>query len=186
MISNVGLQSPLFIVVTGLPGSGKTTLGRSLAQALAVPLLDKDQVLEALFDSLGVGDEDWRARMSRAADRILATVARQFAGGVIVSWWRHPRSESSSGTGTAWLATLPGKVVEVHCHCPAELAAQRFFSRRRHPGHLDEVRSRPDELARFRMAAALGALQVGPVIACNTALPHDLPSVIRALEEHAR
>ena len=41
-----------YVIVTGLPASGKSTLGRAVAAALGLPMLDKDDILEALFDSL--------------------------------------------------------------------------------------------------------------------------------------
>ena len=43
----------LLVVVSGLPASGKTTVGRVLSEGLSLPLIDKDAILEALFDSLG-------------------------------------------------------------------------------------------------------------------------------------
>jgi hypothetical protein len=49
-----------FVVVSGLPGSGKTTLGRRLARALGLPLIDKDDILERLFETKGIGDTAWR------------------------------------------------------------------------------------------------------------------------------
>ena len=41
-----------FVVVSGLPASGKSTLSRRLATALSLPMLDKDDILEGLFESL--------------------------------------------------------------------------------------------------------------------------------------
>lgn len=176
----------LFVVVTGLPGSGKTTVARLVAEALSLPLFDKDHVLESLFDSLGVGDESWRARVSREADQILMSLVKQAAGAVVVSWWKHPLSKLASGTETGWLSSLPGKTVELHCQCPPELAVERFFNRNRHTGHLDELKSRSDELVKFKHASALGPLQVGPVIVCNSEVPHDLESILDRINEHAR
>jgi dephospho-CoA kinase len=49
----------LFVVVSGLPGSGKTTLGRRLAPALDLPLIDKDDILNRLFESKGIGTWTW-------------------------------------------------------------------------------------------------------------------------------
>lgn len=61
---------PSFIVMSGLPASGKTSLDTAIAAALGVPHLDKDAFLEALFD--GVHDARFtlalRARLSREAD----------------------------------------------------------------------------------------------------------------------
>jgi adenylate kinase family enzyme len=39
----------IFIIVTGLPASGKTTLAKELARRLLVPHMDKDTFLENLF-----------------------------------------------------------------------------------------------------------------------------------------
>ena len=41
------------VVVSGLPVSGKSTVAAILNDALSLPLLDKDSILEALFDTLG-------------------------------------------------------------------------------------------------------------------------------------
>ena len=38
--------APLTIVLVGLPGSGKSTVGRQLARRLAVPFIDSDHVIE--------------------------------------------------------------------------------------------------------------------------------------------
>ena len=79
----------LVVVVSGLPGSGKTTLARPLARVLGLPLLDKDDVLESLFDSLGCSTPQERQRLSRAADVVLLRVAADApvnvaAGGSVV------------------------------------------------------------------------------------------------------
>ena len=55
--------APVFIVVSGLPGGGKSTVGAALAAARRLPLLDKDLILEQMFDTLGVGDAAHRSRL---------------------------------------------------------------------------------------------------------------------------
>src|SRR5690349_22393578 len=106
-----------YLILTGLPASGKSTLGRAVAAALGLPMLDKDDILEALFDSLGVGDAEWRRRLSRAADEVLRRQALASHGAVLASWWRHPASGEESGTPCEWLRSLPGALVELHCVC---------------------------------------------------------------------
>lgn len=44
----------LVVLVNGLPGSGKTTLAKALADTLGLPLFSKDRVKETLADMLGV------------------------------------------------------------------------------------------------------------------------------------
>jgi hypothetical protein len=53
-----------FIVVSGAPGSGKTAVGVAPAAALDLLLLDKDDILEALFDAFGDADVGARQRLS--------------------------------------------------------------------------------------------------------------------------
>ena len=157
-----------FVAVSGLPASGKTTLGRALASALALPFIDKDAILEALFEREGMGDTAWRQRLSQAADAAFAQQAEASGGAVLASWWRHPLSNLATGTPTDWLRRLPAGLVEVHCQCSAVSAADRFMARVRHPGHLDGRWSRGDLLARFEQQAAFGALGVAPVVRVDT------------------
>ena len=172
------MTAPRLVVVSGLPASGKSTVARTLAGALGLPLLDKDVFLEALFASDGIGDAAWRRSLSQRAD---AAFARQAAsavatgGAVLASWWRHRLSPVASGTSTGWLAPWHGSIVEVHCRCPAAVAVQCFMSRHRHAGHLDGRWSQAELLASFEVQAALGALGVGPVVTAETdaLLPGD-------------
>src|SRR5438105_13412545 len=95
-----------YIIVSGVPASGKSTIGRCVAEALGLEMLDKDQILEAMFDDEGVGDGEWRTRLSRAADDVLKEKAFQSNGAVITSWWRYPASDLDSGTSVEWIASL--------------------------------------------------------------------------------
>jgi glucokinase len=167
-----------FIVVSGLPSSGKSTLAQQLARALDLPVLDKDHILERLFASKGVGDGEWRCNLSRESDLVLQAGAAASGGAVLVSHWHLPGMPPNSGTPTAWISQLPGKVVNVHCKCPAELSASRFAHRKRHPGHLDHQRSEPEILASIRKVASFGMLDLGPRIEVDTSQAPDLAVVL--------
>ena len=171
-----------FFVVTGLPASGKTTVGSAVASELQLPLIDKDAILETMFDEIGIGDSAWRTKLSRSADLIMQRMAQASGGAVLVSWWRHPASGTDSGTPTAWLRSLPGEVIEIHCRCAPELAVDRFFARRRHPGHLDEQRSRPRENQMFATYGALGAIGVGRLVDVCTEEPVHVQTLVNQLE----
>ncbi|SFY45435.1 hypothetical protein SAMN02787144_10745 [Streptomyces atratus] len=69
------VSSVAFVDISGLLGSGKSPLARSLARRLSLPVIDKDVILESLYDSLGVGDHAWRNRLSRASDDIMFALA---------------------------------------------------------------------------------------------------------------
>lgn len=134
-------MSSYCIVITGLPGSGKTTVGRLLAESLEVELLDKDLFLEELFEQQGVGNSAWRRTLSIESNRRFQEKAQLLQCAVLVSHWRHPTIAGPSGTPTKWLFQSFDKVIELYCECPIDIAAHRFKSRTRHLGHLDGKRN---------------------------------------------
>lgn len=50
---------PCLLLLIGLPGSGKSTLARALSARLALPVIDREAILAAMFpdDAAVVGDE---------------------------------------------------------------------------------------------------------------------------------
>ena len=168
-----------YIILSGLPASGKSTLARVLSQAFSLPLLDKDQFLETLFDSRGVGDTRWRRHLSHEADVSFRKSAEQSTGAVLTSWWKHPQSTTDSGTPTDWLYLLPGFKVEAHCRCSSQAAAARFLARKRHPGHLDGRWSYAELVANFDLQASLGPLGLSSVVEVSTEGQPDIPDLIR-------
>ena len=105
------------VVLTGLPASGKSTIGRVLAEHLGAPFFDKDAFLEALFETQGSGDVECRQRLSRKADVDFQEAVRSEPLAVAASWWRHPRATSVSGTEAWWLQDWVTRTVEVPCAC---------------------------------------------------------------------
>jgi glucokinase len=166
------------IIVTGIPASGKTTIGQHIAAAFGLDMLDKDDILEALFNSRGVGDVQWRTRLSRIADEMLREQALKSEGAVIASWWRHPLSTVPSGTPVEWLSGLQGALIELHCVCDPRVATRRFKSRRRHEGHLDRSKPYGNLLATFQEQAALGPLGVGLLVEVNTERGVDMETLL--------
>ena len=170
-----------FIVVTGLPASGKSTVGAAIAAQLGLPMYDKDHILEGLFERLGVGDAQWRTRLSREADEILQRQALGSPGAVIASWWRHPQSLVESGTSTEWLASLPSAVTELYCSCNPQVALERFVRRQRHAGHLDSTKSLPELRAQFEQSARHGPLGIGRLVTVYTEQPLELSAILREI-----
>jgi len=156
-----------FVIVSGLPASGKTALGRAVAERLAIPFLDKDDFLEERFAAFPEIDADLRQRLSRESDTELANHAAKLSAGVLVSFWR-PRGQSVSyGTPTEWTSELAAPVVELHCRCSPDIARQRFAARTRHLGHNDAARLTGLE-QQFEELAALGSLGGWPCVELET------------------
>ncbi len=128
-----------FVVVSGPPGSGKSTIAPGLARSLGLPLFAKDTIKEALMDALGVRDADESRRLGLASIGIMFALARENGCGVLESNWRASVSVDD-------LRRLPGPIVEVFCKCASELSRERHASRRRHRGHFDAERADEDAL----------------------------------------
>jgi predicted kinase len=159
-----------FVIVSGLPGSGKSRLACELAPLLGLEVIDKDEILERLFDSRGVGDAAWRRTLSRESDLILQREAEASDGALLVSFWRLPGMSRNSGTPTDWLSQLSGRILNLHCECPAEISAARFGARKRHPGHLDSARSLEQILESIRDLEKLKTLEIGPRVPVDTSV----------------
>ena len=168
-----------FAIVSGLPASGKSTVGQAIASALGLPFLDKDSVLESLFEGTPPTDAQDRNELSRVADTSFRDQVLSVPGGVLVSWWKHPRSLAASGTPTQWLESLPGALVEVHCVCAPSVAVDRFLARKRHSGHLDGQRSRSQLLVQFNQHASLGPLGIGSLVQVRTDCAVDIGAFLQ-------
>lgn len=71
MHSSGGAGRPRVVIVTGEPGSGKSTLGTELARALRVPFLARDDVRGGLFLTAGA----WTGRPFQVPDALQAVDA---------------------------------------------------------------------------------------------------------------
>lgn len=171
------------IVVTGLPASGKSTIGKQLADALQFKYLDKDDYLERLYEERGVGSTSWRQALSRESDAQFICDAKFLESAVLVSHWRTTEN-SNSGTATDWLSECFTTVVELHCSCRTEIAVSRFHHRDRHPGHLDRLKSEESTLqwfANYQQGLPLG---VGPLVVIETDNIVLLPEIIYNIRLH--
>jgi len=104
-----------FVVMTGLPGSGKSTLAQRLAPLLDLPVIDKDQIHERLFEAEGIGNQEWRRTLSRESDEIFhqePSIRRErswFLSGICPAWplIRERRRNGSGSFPTASLTFIP-------------------------------------------------------------------------------
>lgn len=175
-----------FVVFSGVPGSGKSTVARQLAPRLSLPVLDKDDILDQLFKERGVGDAAWRTALSREADARLVRTAWELPGACLVSWWRNYKVSEHTGTPVEWLSTLRAPVVEVHCRCRVETAVDRFLMRERHPGHLDASRTRTSLITQFNAFDAAGPVACGPVLVLDTEREVNTDEVLGRIDELRR
>jgi len=150
---------------------------------LHLALIDKDDILEGLYETRGVGDSRWRRALSREADAIFQHDATASDGAILVSFWRVPGMSDDSGTPMDWLHAVSTDIVHLHCVCDPETATSRFASRPRHPGHLDRARSADDIAASIRTLATLPPPDFGTRIDVDTSTACDIETLARIVND---
>jgi predicted kinase len=127
----------VFVVVSGPPASGKSTLAPALARALGLPLIAKDTIKDALMSVLPVPDVEASRRLGRGAVAATLAVAAESPVGAVIE------SNFYRSAAAEMLGRLPGAVVEVFCRCEEATAAERYRARAgtRRAGHFDTERS---------------------------------------------
>jgi len=132
------MLSARLVVVSGPPASGKTTVAVPLARGLALPLVAKDTVKEALMDVLGAEDVERSGELGRATFAVIHALARSHldtGAGLVLE------ANYSRGASEAELLPLVAgsRAVVVHCWAPPDVLEARYRARaaQRHPGHQD-------------------------------------------------
>jgi predicted kinase len=182
-------MSPL-VVVTGVPGAGKTGLATALAHRLGSALVSLDEIKEELAADASDTPREW---LRHDAESELVRRLEAFDGEAVVDIWVAPRRDTERVRGLLdrWWATA----VEVRCEVPAEVAVARYVARgRTTPPHLppdaetlDRIRDaaeHPESLGASRtvLVDTSGLVDVGDVV---TAV-RDETEVWTAIRRRAR
>lgn len=156
------------LLINGLPASGKSRLGRRLADGLGLPILTLDVIKEALFDVLGDGDGD------RAHGRLLGRASLAAIWGLVAEFPEGSTVILEAYFGTHGIETVTKglaragirRTAEIWCFARPETLARRYVERvpHRHPSHPGPSFA-PELAAKAATAAPFG---LGPLLRVDT------------------
>lgn len=157
-MTNCDFQSNDLIIISGLPCTGKTTLGRKLSEHFRIPLISRDELKEALLDSLGTGDLAWSKKLGAASYKLLYRLLEtQICGRCPLVIESNFYPEYDVAPLAAYIRDQSLRAIQVYCRCAPDRLIERFNARatslERHAGHADtnrineigeRVQKRPD------------------------------------------
>lgn len=136
------MNKPKLIVITGMPGSGKTTIADFLGSNLSLPLIEKDKIKEMLFNRLGWSEREWSKKLGMATyDLMDYFIEQQLLNGYSVIIESNFKPEFDSLKFQKWKHLYNCDIIQILCHADNDILYNRFISRansgERHPGHAD-------------------------------------------------
>ena len=129
------------VLVNGLPGTGKTTLGRAVADHFAWPFVSKDVFKEIMFDTIGWSDKEWSLKLSAATHRIMNYVISEIlTAGQSVVVESNFKSDLDGPRFDQLRSEHNVTLVQLLCWAKGDALFERYKARLesgRHPGHAE-------------------------------------------------
>ena len=136
-------QRPLLVIVGGTPASGKTTLARRLADALALPLLCRDTITEWIAEGAGTDNLADTERLARGAIRVFYELGAELLRGGVGVVMEHAYQRGIAEDQVRPLLAH-ARAVQITCLLPPDEAVRRYVARfergERHAAHFDAER----------------------------------------------
>ncbi|WIB26140.1 AAA family ATPase [Curtobacterium sp. MCSS17_015] len=173
------------IIINGMPGSGKSTVGAALAEVLGCPFLSKDRIKEPLADIAGPMI-DPRTLGGVAMDTMWSMAGAVENGVVVDAVWLPSRDRAFLEAGLT-TAGSP-RAVEVWCDVDRATAEERLRDRY-DPGTLPVRHDVHGDLASVlafwdEHGVAVGPVGVTPVVRVDTARPYDVGVLVQEIAAH--
>jgi predicted kinase len=170
--------TPLLVVVTGPPGSGKTTIAKRVQELTELPLVAKDSIKELLGEELGITEPAESKRLGAAVFRLIGDVVRELLA--------HGASVIVEGNFSVLYPLFddlpPARIVQIHVGAPRDVLLERMRERdaERHPVHYDAEAA--DEIVERLEQGEWEPLPLdGDLIRIDTSQDVDLEALLEGL-----
>lgn len=149
------MNKPLLIIISGLPCTGKTDLGKRLAKEFNLPYISKDGIKELLFDSLGWKDREWSKKLGLTSYDLLYYFAEaQLEAGKSFIIESNFKAKVGTKKFLDWQKKYDYEPLQIVCKTEGKVLFDRFKKRaesgERHPGHVDHLNYKEFEGALLR------------------------------------
>ena len=137
------------IIVAGMPATGKSTIAAGLADVFHYPILEKDNIKEVLFDTIGFENYPQKRRLDIAANGVLLHVLElMLKADTSVIVVNNFDTESAKQL-CELMETYQSRSVTVFLNGDAQVLYQRYVERdnlhKRHLGHILQEHYPPRE-----------------------------------------
>jgi predicted kinase len=139
------MPTPVLILITGAPCTGKTTIAQHLAGEFHLPFVHKDGIKERLFDRLGWKDDrQWSKLLSLVSyDLLYYFIDVQLKAGHSLIAEANFKADIDTPYILDLLARYTFTPLQIFCFADPDILIQRFVERGdsadRHPGHIDQT-----------------------------------------------
>jgi len=169
-----------FIIISGAPASGKTTLANQLSKKLNVPAISKDDIKISLAESIPGEGLEWSMNIGKASIELLKKYVFLMAQGrdtIIIESAFIKKFDSVFLNDPIFGKS---KVVQLHCRVNQELQEHRFQERlasgKRHPCHQDHLRG--NEFIKKAKAGVYDPLEIKQTLIVDTGSEYKLDEIV--------
>lgn len=137
------MSKPLLVIISGLPCTGKTMLGKKIAEHFCLPFINKDTIKESLFDTLGIKDREWSKKLGVASYGVLYRFLESLlAASCSVIVESNFKAEIDSKIFGDLRKKYDFDLLQLLCKTEGNILFERFKKRwesgERHEGHVDD------------------------------------------------
>lgn len=134
----------LMIIITGTSAAGKTVLSKNIANKFELPIINKDEIKELLFDNLGIKDEEWAVKLGMTSFELAYLFVEKLCqtGNTFIVEGNF-ENKYAAKIFSDIKSKYNYKVLQLYCHAKVEVLYERYMKRdnsgERHPGHIIQI-----------------------------------------------